>query len=91
MLVWLKNAYVIIRNAIRADIPWAKLELAERVVDLQKSDKSSLNMSDEPNSVRTENDHDYFSFYHPAEALALNLRTYISTLCSADANGMLLK
>ena len=25
------------------------------------------------NSVRTKNDHDYFIFYHPAEAFALNL------------------
>ena len=32
-------------NKRNEDIPWAKLELAERVVDLQKSDKSSLNMS----------------------------------------------
>ena len=53
------------------------------------------------NSVRTKNDHDYFIFSHPAEAFALNLCTYISTLIpspkcrmdvqSADANGMLLK
>jgi len=62
MLVWLKNANVIKKNAIRADIPWAKLELAKRVVDFQKSDKSSLHMNDEPNCVTTENDHDYYKF-----------------------------
>ena len=101
MLVWLKNANVIKKNAIKADIPWVKLELAERVVDLQKSDKSSLNMSDNPNLVTTVNGHEYFNFCHPTEASALNLHAYISTLIpslkcrmdvqSANANGMLLK
>ena len=70
LLVWLKNANLIKKNVIRADIPQVKLELAERVVDLQKSDKSSLHMNDEPNCVKTENDHDYFKFYYPAEVFA---------------------
>ena len=42
MLVWLKDMTKMKLDAIRADIPWQDKSLAERVLDLQPSDKPGI-------------------------------------------------
>lgn len=101
MLVWLKNPKEIKINALRADIPWDNPELAYHAADLQKSDKSALPINIGKTEVKTVNEKDAITFFHPPEAFAMNLRAYISTLLpslkcrmdvqTSDGKGMLLK
>ncbi|KAJ7386050.1 hypothetical protein OS493_012384 [Desmophyllum pertusum] len=88
-------------NALRADIPWDNPELAYHAADLQKSDKSALPINIGKTEVKTVNEKDAITFFHPPEAFAMNLRAYISTLLpslkcrmdvqTSDGKGMLLK
>ena len=101
MLVWLKDMTKMKLDAIRADIPWQDKSLAERVLDLQPSDKAGVPLFEEKTSVRMENNKQILDLFHPAEAFAKNLRAYISTVLPAlkcrmdiqtsDGKGMLLR
>ena len=101
LLVWLKDIKRIRLNLIRADIPWADPELSYQISKLQKSDKGAVHLRNEPTQVECINDVKVLKLYHPADAFALNLRAYISSLVpslrcrmdvqTSDGHGMLLR
>ena len=101
ILVWLKNLKQVNVKPIRADIPWADIDSAYLVFNLQKSDKDSLPMNGDDTKVDSHNGVSSISISHPAEAFAENTRAYISTILpalecrmdvqSSDGHGLLLK
>lgn len=103
LLVWIKNLAQINYKYIRADIPDNDPDLAFLVHQLQPSDDASpfLHLQTEDTHIERKNEQQLIHLKHPAEAFALNLRAYITTLLpalkcrmdfqTADGNGMLLK
>ena len=96
MLVWLKKLDQIRLNLTKGDIPWSSMKLAKTVAKLQKSDKDYLD-----EMVQQIGENSSLNPFHPADAFAVNLRLYISTMTpslkcrmdvqTADGQGMLLK
>lgn len=101
LLVWLKDIKRIRLNLLRADIPWSDPDFAFEVSNLQKSDKDALPLNDCSTQVVSTNGTTLLRLHHPADAFALNVRAYISSLVpslkcrmdvqTSDGNGMLLR
>ena len=77
LLVWLKDIRL---PLLRGDIPWSDNNLAFQVSNLQKSDKACLELNQRPTDIITRDGMQVLRLHHPAEAFALNLRGYISSL-----------
>ncbi len=91
LLIWLKDITKIKHHLIRADIPNDNVDLSYLVSKHQKSDKPSncLTLQETDSFFNNTNGKQMLHLKHPAEAFALNLRSYISTLlpmlrCSMD-------
>ena len=67
-------------NLVRADIPWSDQTMSHSVYQLQRSDKSSLPLRETPTHVSDEANGQVLHLHHPADAFAVNLRAYISSL-----------
>ena len=101
LLVWLKDIKRIRLNLLRADIPWSNRDIAFDVNNLQKSDKAALPLNNSSTEVISNNGSMLLKLYHPADAFALNLRAYISSVVpslkshmdvqTSDGHGMLLR
>ena len=101
LLVWLKNIKKIQHQLVRADIPYEDVDVAFLVRKLQPSDRDSLPLNNNPSGFQSTEGVTTLSLYHPHEAFALNLRSYISTVIptlqyrmdfqTADGRSMLLK
>ena len=78
-----------------------KRSLAEKVLDLQPSDKPGVPLFEQKTRVHMENGKQILDSFHPSEAFTNNLRAYISTVLPAlkcrmdiqtsDGKGMLLR
>ena len=100
LLVWLKNIKKIQHQLVRADIPYEDVDVAFLVRKLQPSDRVYLSIITLL-AFKVQKVLQPCLFYHPHEAFALNLRSYISTVIStlqcrmefqtADGRSMLLK
>lgn len=89
LLVWLKNLRYCQHSLVNAHIPKDNVDMAFNVYRYQRSDHSSIALSDEPSFFETIDGRECLRLYHPAEAIACGLRGYISTLlptlkCSMD-------
>jgi hypothetical protein len=91
LLVWLKNIAKIQHSFIRADIPKQYPMLSYLVSELQSSNEKShcLNLQDHNTFFDKKDGRNLLHLKHPADAFAVNLRAYISTLtpvlkCSMD-------
>ena len=101
LLVWLKNIKKIQHQLVRADIPYEDVDVAFLVRKLQPSDRDSLPLNNNILAFKVQKVLQPCLFYHPHEAFALNLRSYISTVIptlqcrmdfqTADGRSMLLK
>ena len=101
LLVWLKDIKRIRLNLLRADIPWSHPDVSFDVAHQQKSDKGAMPLNDSATVVSQSNGTTLVKLHHPADAFALNLRAYISSvvLCLkcrmdvqiSDGHGMLLR
>ena len=101
LLVWLKDLKRIRLNLLRADIPWSHEDISFQVSNLQKSDKSALPLNNSPTEVISTNSGALLKLHHPADAFALNLHAYISSVLpslkcrmdvqTSDGHGMLLR
>jgi hypothetical protein len=101
LLVWLKDIKRIRLKLLRADIPWADPQLSYEVSKLQKSDKGAFVLTNDQTEVLSVRETQVVKLHHPAEAFALNLRAYISSLIpslkcrmdvqTSDGHGMLLR
>ena len=73
----MKHIYL---NHIRADIPWADVDSAYLVYNLQKSDKNVLPCDENETHVEKQDEQTVLRFCHPEETFAENIRTYIQTI-----------
>jgi hypothetical protein len=80
LLVWLRDISYTQYHLVRAYVPWDNCDLAFLVCDLQPSHKDALPVQDLPTRVATEDAKEQLRLHHPADAFAMNLRAYISTL-----------
>ena len=91
LLIWLKDIKQTEHQFIRADIPNDHPHLSYLVHKHQRSDKRSncLNLREEETSFENKDGKSIVHLKHPADAFAVNLRAYISTVlpalqCSMD-------
>ena len=87
LLVWLKDIKQSRFNLVRADVPW--------------SDKGAMPLNDSATQVVLTSGTPLLKLYHPADAFAVNLHAYISSLLlslkcrmivqTSDSHGMLLR
>ena len=101
MLVWLEDISKTNHQAIRADIPWQHPALAQRVIELQKAEKGSIQLTNEPTQITDQNGRQILNLFHPTEAFRQNLRAYIASVIPAlkchmdvqttDGKGMVLR
>ena len=83
------------------DIPWSHEDISFEVSNLQKSDKSALPLNNSATEVISTNSGALLKLHHPANAFALNLLAYISSVLpslkcrmdvqTSDGHGMLLR
>ena len=99
--MWLIDIKRICLNLVHADIPWCNGDVSFDVSNLQKSDKGAMPLNDSATQVVLTNGTPLLKLYHPADAFAVNLRAYISSLLlslkcrmdvqTSDGHGMLLR
>ena len=103
MLVWVKDVSVIRADLLHASIPWQNKNDAFQVVDIQKSDRSSLAVKETTSNsfVQTADGSTQLEFRYTTEDARRNIRAFVTTLlgslrcCTdvqvADGKAMLLK
>ena len=79
-LVWLKDIKRIRFNLLHADIPWHHPDLSSHVSNLQKSDKGAMPFNTSSTEILSCNGPSSLRLHHPADAFALNLCGYISSI-----------